>query len=144
MFGNNADKTPQATSATYQFAINHDGGGLIAKSIESPRHAVLSSMSWGRAANPGELPAIEFASDIFWGYWVRDNPNVRNFRVYGAHHVINPDTSLLVARALRNRGKDKLEPWPGAVFKIGSEEHRALIGKPLFLSRHTWTLEQVE
>ncbi|KAB2101342.1 hypothetical protein AG0111_0g10424 [Alternaria gaisen] len=119
-----------ATAGVYQFAINHDGG-LIAKNIESPRHAVLSPMSWGRSAKPGELPAIEYASDVFWAYWVRDNPNVKNFRVYGAHNVINTDTTLLVARALKNVGTNKLSVWPGNVFNIGSEEFRVLIGSPI-------------
>jgi hypothetical protein len=131
-------RTRQATAGVYQFAINHDGG-LIAKNIESPRHAVLSPMSWGRSANPGELPAIEFASDVFWAYWVRDNPNVKNFRVYGAHNVINTDTTLLVARALKNVGTNKLSVWPGNVFNIGSEEFRVLIGKSCSMHRRLTT-----
>ena len=136
--GQNTNKTRQATAGVYQFAINHDGG-LIAKNIESPRHAVLSPMSWGRSANPGELPAIEFASDVFWAYWVRDNPNVKNFRVYGAHNVINTDTTLLVARALKNVGTNKLSVWPGNVFNIGSEEFRVLIGKSCSMHRRLTT-----
>ena len=89
-------------------------------------------MGWKRPAGAGELPELQFASDILWGYWYRDNPYMKKLRVYGAHHVINADTSRLVARALKNVGKTALETWPGAVFEIGSEEFRVLIGKSRF------------
>ena len=120
--------TVQATGAYYKFAVNH-GGGMMAQNIESPRHAVTMPGAWGRQANPGELPELQSASDVFWGYWVRDNPDVKNFRVYGAQQVINTDTTLLVARALKNVGKVQLSVWPGDVFRLGTDEFRALVGK---------------
>jgi hypothetical protein len=86
-------------------------------------------MGWRRPANPGELPELQFASDIFWGHWVQDSPNIKNLRVYGAHHVVNEDTSRLVNRALKNKGLTQLATWPGTVFPIGTEEFTALIGK---------------
>ncbi|KAH6860763.1 hypothetical protein BKA58DRAFT_323113 [Alternaria rosae] len=119
-----------ATGAYYKFAVNH-GGGMIAQNIESPSHAVIMPGSWGRPANPGELPKLKTASDVFWGYWVRDNPDVKNFRVYGAQQVINTDTNLLIARALKNVGKAQLSVWPGDVFSLGTDEFRALIGSPI-------------
>ncbi|KAI4940565.1 hypothetical protein J4E86_010765 [Alternaria arbusti] len=133
-----------ATCAFYEFTVNigANGGGIMATNIESPGHAVLGNMGWGRPANPGELPELRTASDIFWGFWVRDNPNIKNFRMYAAHHVINPDTCLLVARAMKNKGIKKLSPWPGAVFPIGTEEYMALIASPIgataayFLATH--------
>jgi hypothetical protein len=91
--------------------------------------AVVDRDHWGRNANPGELPALRYASEIYWGYWVRDNPNVKNLRVYGAYNIVNDDTVLLVARALRNSNQEKLTPWPGAVFDAVSDEGKALIGK---------------
>ncbi|KAI4661440.1 uncharacterized protein J4E79_005253 [Alternaria viburni] len=119
-----------ATGAYYKFAVNH-GGGMMAQNIESPRHAVTMPGAWGRQANPGELPELQSASDVFWGYWVRDNPDVKNFRVYGAQQVINTDTTLLVARALKNVGKVQLSVWPGDVFSLGTDEFRALVGSPI-------------
>jgi hypothetical protein len=85
-------------------------------------------MGWGRAVLPGELPELQYASDVFWGYWFRDNPNIRNLRIYAATHVINEDTRRLVARALKNVGVPTLKFWPGTVFLRGTEEFRALIG----------------
>jgi hypothetical protein len=91
--------------------------------------------NWGRKANPGELPELRFASDIFWGYWFRDNPNVKNLRVYVGQNIINDDTVLLAARAVKE-AKDpkdpkeaKLLPWPGHVFDGSSDAGKALIGE---------------
>lgn len=70
---------------------------------------------------------------MYWGYWARNNLDVKKFRIYGAHHVINDDTVLLATRALRNKGKSKLEKWPGVEFERGTEEHLALIGTYAFL-----------
>jgi hypothetical protein len=68
-------------------------------------------------------------SDIYWGYWFRDNPNVKNLRVYYANNVVNDATVLLAARAFKNKKIDTLTPWPGASFARDSDEGRALIGK---------------
>jgi len=48
-----------------------------------------------------------------------------------AHNVVNDDTSLLVARAFKNTGVEKLTPWPGASFDVSSEEGQVLIGKSI-------------
>lgn len=94
----------------------------------SPRSHVTQPGSWGRPANPDELPELQYCSDVLWGYWARDNLDVKNLRVYGAQHVVNDDTVLLVTRAMRNRGKTALEPWPGVEFAYGTDEFKALIG----------------
>jgi hypothetical protein len=59
---------------------------------------------------------------------VRENPNVKNLRVYGAQHVINDNTVLLASRAFKNKGVDKLSVWPGLSFSADTEEGKALIG----------------
>lgn len=110
------------------------GGAIIAKNINSPRSAVQEKGIWDRKADPDELPDLQYLSDVYWGYWARDNPDLKNFRIYGAHHVINDDTVLLVTRALRNKGKSKLERWPGVEFERGTKEHLALIGMYTFFS----------
>lgn len=124
-------KEYSATGAFYQFAMNRVDGAIIAKNINSPSNAVLDAPSWGRKAKPGELPELRFLSDIYWGYWIRGNPNVRNIRVYGAENVVNDATVLLVSRALRNNKVQGLAPWPGTSFSAGSEEGKALIGSPI-------------
>jgi hypothetical protein len=103
--------------------------GIIGKNLLSPGMAVVDKDHWGRNANPGELPELRYASEIYWGYWVRDNPNVKNLCVYGACNIVNDDTVLLVARARRNSNQEKLTPWPGAVFDASSDKGKALIGK---------------
>jgi hypothetical protein len=108
---------------------------IIGRNIESPTFAVSLRPDWGRKANPGELPELRFASDIYWGYWFRGNPNVKNLRVYGAQNIINTDTVLLAARALKelkdpkDSKETKLKPWPGHVFEGSSDAGKAVIGE---------------
>jgi hypothetical protein len=140
------DTVLKATGAYYEFVVNAKGGGMyhpartihlliepgiIAKNLLSPGVAVVDSANWGRKANPGELPDLSHASEIFWGYWIRDNPNGRNLRVYGAYNIVNDDTVLLVARAFKNAKEEKLSPWPGVSFDGTSDEGKALIGSPI-------------
>jgi hypothetical protein len=77
---------------------------------------------------PDELPELQHVTDIHWGFWIKNNPNIKNFRGYGVENVVNDHTVLLVTRALRNRRKFALEIWPGVMFEKGSEEYMALIG----------------
>jgi hypothetical protein len=110
---------------------------IIGRNVQSPIFAVSLRSNWGRKANPGELPELRFPSDIYWGYWFRDNPNVKSLRVYGAQNIINTDTVLLATRALKELKdpKDpkeiKLQPWPGNVFDRSSDAGKALIGEQL-------------
>ncbi|KAF1915304.1 hypothetical protein BDU57DRAFT_476936 [Ampelomyces quisqualis] len=120
-----------STGAYYEFAINNKGGGIIGKNLQSPVVAVIDRENWGRKAAESELPEIRFASDVYWGYWFRDNPNIKNLRVYGADNVVNDATVLLVARAFKNNKIDKLTPWPGVSFAKDSDEGKALIGSPI-------------
>jgi len=102
--------------------------GIIGLNLESPGVAVTYPENWNRKAERSELPELRFCSDIYWGHWYRNNPNVKNLRVYMAHNVVNDETSLLVARAFKNTGVEKLTPWPGASFDVSSEEGQVLIG----------------
>ncbi|KAI8936195.1 hypothetical protein NX059_006626 [Plenodomus lindquistii] len=128
---NSTDAVTQATGGFNQFSMNRIDGAIIGKNINSPASSVVSGAGWGRKANPGELPELRFLSDIYWGHWVRDNPNVRNLRFYGAHMVINDDTVRLAGRAFKNVNADKLVPWPGTSFPATTEEGKALIASPI-------------
>ena len=90
--------------------------------------------NWGRAADPTELPVLRYCSDIYWAHWIRDNPNIRNLRVYGAQNVVNDDTVLMTVGAMKITELHDLSPWPGTSFDASSPEGKALIGK-LNLSR---------
>ncbi|KAH9865863.1 hypothetical protein J1614_009450 [Plenodomus biglobosus] len=120
-----------ATGGYYQFSMNRIDGAIVAKNINSPAAAVIDGRTWGRKAKPGELPELRFLSDIYWGYWVRENPNIKNIRVYGAYMVINEPTVLLTSRAFKNVNVNTLTVWPGTSFSAKSEEGKALIGSPI-------------
>lgn len=90
---------------------------------------MIDHNNWGRKASPDELPDLRYCSDIYWGYWVRGNPDVKNLRVYGAQNVVNDDTVLLAARALKEAKKEKLTAWPGDSFEATTDAGKALIGE---------------
>lgn len=123
--------TSSVRGGTYKFAVNVRDGVTIARQTLSPRTAVRHPFSWGREVRPDELPELQHVTDIHWGFWIKNNPNIKNFRGYGVENVVNDHTVLLVTRALRNRRKFALEIWPGVMFEKGSEEYMALIGSPI-------------
>jgi hypothetical protein len=77
------------------------------------------------------LPDLRFCSDIFWGYWFNNNPNVKNLRLYGAYKVLNKEASQLVARAFTKNGHESIDSWPGVSFDHTTPEGQALIGSPI-------------
>ncbi|OAL50382.1 hypothetical protein IQ07DRAFT_509705 [Pyrenochaeta sp. DS3sAY3a] len=115
----------RATGGSYNFDINKVDGAIIGLDITSPAQMVKDSQSGA------ELPALHRLSDIYWGYWFRENPNVRNLRVYGGHYIINQKTVLLTARAFRNTGFRQLVKWPGTRFSAETPEGKALLASPI-------------
>lgn len=49
--------------------------------------------------------------------------------MYGAEHIVNDETVLLISRAFKNTNVDDLSPWPGTTFSAESAEGKALIGE---------------
>ena len=122
----------QSTGGYYTFTVNPHDGSIFTLDIQSPRNAVATHWrSIGGLTSPADLPQLQYASDLIWGKWVEENPDASKLRVYGVHNVLNDETSALVARALREKGANGLEVWPGAVFEKDQdgEAFRALIGK---------------
>jgi hypothetical protein len=97
--------------------------------LENP--LVGTKYNWDRLATSAELPELRLCSDILWGYWMRNNQNVKSLRVYGAHNVVNEDTAPLIVRALTKNGHERMTGWPGVSFDIASPEGHALIGSPI-------------
>jgi hypothetical protein len=97
--------------------------------LENP--LVGTKYNWDRLAMSSELLELRFCSDILWGYWVHNNPNVKSLRVYGAHNVVNEDTAPLIVRALTKNGHERITGWPGVSFDITNPEGQALIGSPI-------------
>lgn len=122
----------QSTGGYYTFFVNQPDGVIVALDISSPRHAVKTHWkSIGGTASPEDLPKLQYASDLMWGKWVENNPDVRNLQYYVVHNILNDETSAIVPRAMRNKLVSKLETWPGTIFEKDSDqvEFQALIGK---------------
>ena len=68
----------QATKSHYEFGINRAGGALYGFFLDSPVYA--AAFLWHnnrKPADPAKLPKLRAFSDILWGYWSRDNPDVK-------------------------------------------------------------------
>jgi hypothetical protein len=75
-----------------------------------------------------DLPQLRAFSDVIWGFWNRDNPNVRNIRYFFMIGISNDATNQLIASCLRNAQK-QLSNWPGTQFSTATDEGHALLGK---------------
>jgi hypothetical protein len=89
-----------------------------------------------------ELPRLRQLSDLYWLYWRSLNTvagtrvdNLRTYIVYGIH---NAATVEIIARVLRNRGRNAYEPWPGQYFASDSTEGQALLGKSRSRKTTAW------
>lgn len=100
---------------------------IIGIDLVGPKYAVTERNNWNREADLDELPSLRYMSDIFWGFYPRNNPNPKNLRYYIATHVLNDAAVSLVACALNNVGVKDLAEWPGNTFGLGSEELAALV-----------------
>jgi hypothetical protein len=59
---------------------------------------------------------------------VRNNPNVQNIRYFFMLGISNDETNELIARCLKNVGKE-LKEWPGVTFDTATDEGHALLGE---------------
>jgi hypothetical protein len=87
--------------------------------------------SIGGIAKDEDLPKLRYMSDLVWGKWVDNNPDVKNLRVYVVHNILNAETTTIISRAMRNKLVPKLSVWPGTVFNKEKDlvEFQAIIGK---------------
>ncbi|KAH6025740.1 hypothetical protein HBI83_061410 [Parastagonospora nodorum] len=123
-------KDYHATKAHYEFIINNKGGAIYGLYLEGPR-ASASREWYGNKKEPpqDQLPHLKLLSDILWGYWVRDNPDVKNIRYFFMLGISNDQTNQIIASCLK-RAKKELKEWPGASFDTSTEEGHALLGSP--------------
>jgi hypothetical protein len=92
--------------------------------MKFPSYASLQTSTVGVYVRSACETDTDFVPTTLAGsHWVRDNPNVKNLRVYGAHNVVNEHTTFLVARAFKNKNIAKLTPWPGASFDMDTMAH---------------------
>ncbi|CAO2649457.1 Nn.00g068420.m01.CDS01 [Neocucurbitaria sp. VM-36] len=130
----------RATGAAYSFGMNRIDGAIFGQVLISPAHHAADL--WERQPDRSELPELRSLADVLWGFWNRDNPNLRNIRYYVVNMVANEEACELIARALKNKEKEKITPWPGITFGTDTDEGKAILGSPVgatiayFLMQH--------
>jgi hypothetical protein len=121
----------QATKAHYEFGINTKGGAIYGLFLESPQSSAKNIWFGGlKEANKDDLPQLRTFSDVVWGFWNRDNSNVKNIRYFFMVGISNDATNQVIARCLKNVDKE-LSEWPGTEFSTATDEGHALLGKLL-------------
>jgi hypothetical protein len=114
-----------AVSKTDPFFLS---AAVMAQELESPAYAAANLSKTKPQTN--QLPELRFLTDVSWGYWNRDNSNIRNINWYIIQQVENVDVGKLIARALKNK-KKTLSPWSGTSFSMDSDEGHAILGMVL-------------
>jgi hypothetical protein len=99
--------------------------------LDGPKSAARSTWYGNQKdADPALLPHLRSLSDVLWGYWIRDNPNVKNIRYFFMLGISNDLTNQIIASCLQ-RAKQELAEWPGTSFSTDSDEGHALLGRLL-------------
>jgi hypothetical protein len=99
--------------------------------LEGPKAAARSQWYAGRKdAVSEDLPQLRALSDVLWGFWNRDNANIRNIRYLFMIGISNDLTEALIASCLKKAGK-QLSEWPGTSFSTATDEGHVLLGKSL-------------
>jgi hypothetical protein len=107
---------------------NHHHLAIYGLYLDGPRSA--ASHNWyGNSKDPDLtlLPHLRSLSDILWGYWVRDNANIKNIQYFFMLGISNDQTNQLIASCLKNT-KEALKKWPGTSFGTDTDEGHALLG----------------
>ncbi|KAL5115490.1 hypothetical protein ACEQ8H_006631 [Pleosporales sp. CAS-2024a] len=120
----------RATKAHYEFIMNRKGGAIYGTYLDGPKSS--ASREWyGNKKEPTTdlLPQLRSLSDVLWGYWARENPNVKNIRYFFMLGIANELTNQLIASCLQN-AKKTLTEWPGLSFDTSTDEGHALLASP--------------
>lgn len=57
--------------------------------------------------------------------------NLGGINAFISFEVVNEETGRIIDRAMKKNGHDEVPPWPGVRFNSGTEEYRALLGRPV-------------
>ncbi|KAJ4356279.1 uncharacterized protein N0V89_004310 [Didymosphaeria variabile] len=98
---------------------------IMGQFLESP--ASSAERIWNRKPKQNELPKLRRLSDVFWGYWNRDNSNLANINYFWMMEIANEDTEKIIARTLHGAEK-RIRGWPGVTFDINSDAGKAILG----------------
>ncbi|KAK1908835.1 hypothetical protein P3342_006714 [Pyrenophora teres f. teres] len=138
-------KQYRATKAHYEFGVDTKGGAIYGIFLEAPQAS--AKRLWGKVPIKNELPELRAFSDVIWGYWNRNNPDIKNIRYFFMVGISNDLTNQLIASSLVNK-KTELTEWPGIEFSTATDEGHALLGSPngtafaYFLMQHKAQLGQ--
>jgi hypothetical protein len=121
--------SPQATGATYVFAVNPHG--LIAlMNIMSMTYSA-KIFTWFRSPLPEELPHIGTPQDIGWAMWNRVNaPDLAGIKYLLVTQVMNAGSREIFRSALGTLEPPESEYklWPGHEFDMKSKGGQAILG----------------
>ncbi|KAI4922472.1 hypothetical protein J4E90_000903 [Alternaria incomplexa] len=121
-------KQYRATKAHFEFGINTKGGAIYGLFLESPQASAKTIWGGGtKEPNKDDLPQLRAFSDIIWGFWVRNNPNIKNIRHFFMIAISNEVTNQIIASCLRDRNTE-LSEWPGTNFSTTTDPGHALLG----------------
>ncbi|KAH7071743.1 hypothetical protein FB567DRAFT_612413 [Paraphoma chrysanthemicola] len=126
-----ADNTDfRATGGHYEFGMNTKGGAIFGLFLESPKTGASSNW-YGNSKDPDPtlLPRLRSLSDVLWGFWNRDNPNIKNIRYFFMLGISNEATNQVIASCLQKANKELCE-WPGTEFKTDTDQGHAILGTP--------------
>ncbi|EDU43710.1 conserved hypothetical protein [Pyrenophora tritici-repentis Pt-1C-BFP] len=138
-------KQYRATKAHYEFGVNTKAGAIHGIYLEGPQASAKGL--WGKLPKKDELPELRAFSDVIWGYWNRNNPDIKNIRYFFMVGISNDLMNELIASSLTNK-KARLAKWPGTEFSTATDEGHALLGSPngaafaYFLMQHKAQLGQ--
>lgn len=91
--------------------------------------AAAARTHWGRKPAENELPELYRASDVLWGYWVRDNPEPSALQYYIVNYVQNDETLSLLARNLLRFGSEQLPYyWNRLILHSGYDGFDVILG----------------
>ncbi|KAH7070647.1 hypothetical protein BKA63DRAFT_493656 [Paraphoma chrysanthemicola] len=124
------DREYHSTGARIRFGMDGAGGAIYAQDFESPRSA--ADGNWPYVPPNNELPALHLASDVLWGYWVRQNP--APFRYYFAMYVQNEETLRLMASIFTQLDLPDIPKWPGIELPTTGPKAaagEAILGSPI-------------
>ncbi|KAF2036553.1 hypothetical protein EK21DRAFT_105869 [Setomelanomma holmii] len=106
---------PPVTGADFKLGMNAPSGAIFSLDLKSPSEEAKTLWGVSRVASADELPAIRYVSDITWALWNRhvnkEHGNINNVRYIFAINIANPDTEMIMEKALTKYtpGKDNGE-----------------------------------
>ena len=131
-----ANISPQATGASYEFAANPHGL-LALMNIMSMTYSA-KTYTWFRTPLPSELPDIGTTQDIGWAMWNRVGaPSLAGLKYLLVTQVMNAGSREIFRHALvlLEPPESEYKLWPGHEFAMTRKGGLAILGMLLRLEK---------